>query len=46
MRVAANGRQAAEQQQQQQHAGELQRRSVLPRPITAKSALRGSRQAL
>jgi hypothetical protein len=41
MRVAANGRQSAEQ-----HAGELQPRSVLPRPITPKSALRGSRQAL
>jgi hypothetical protein len=44
VRVAANGRQMAEQQQQ--HAGELQPRSVLPRPITPKSALRGSRQAL
>ncbi|KAF6255418.1 hypothetical protein COO60DRAFT_1641521 [Scenedesmus sp. NREL 46B-D3] len=44
-RVAGNGRQMAEQQQQHA-AGELRPRSVLPRPITPKSALRASHQAL
>jgi hypothetical protein len=45
VRVAADARRVIGQQQHAA-AGELQPRSVLPRPITPRSALRASRQVL
>jgi hypothetical protein len=44
IKMGASGRAIAEQQQHA--AGELQPRSVLPRPITPKSALRASQRVL